>query len=138
MSAATEERDAIPPGERQTVRAAAAESPARTLRERFRPDEMLLDLLISEGLPVGFSEVLVEAELVSPDDPIGAALGIEAPSAALSLTETMYLQTAHLDDGRPVQWSRDVFLPGTLNLYVVREVFDGRDPSLVFRFPSGR
>jgi GntR family transcriptional regulator len=45
-------------------------------------------------------------------------------SAALSLTQTMYLT-----DGRPVQWSRDTFLPGHLNLHVVRELFEVRNLS---------
>lgn len=112
--------------------------PAGRISERFRPDEMLLDLLVSEGIPVGFSEVSVEAEMILPEDPVGEALGIRSPSAALLLTETVYLQTDRLTDDRPVQWSRDVFLPGTLNLYVVRELLDGRDPSLVFRFPAER
>ena len=43
------------------------------------------------------------------------------PSAALSLTQTMYLT-----DGSPAQWSRDTFLPGHLNLHVVRELFEVR------------
>jgi GntR family transcriptional regulator len=40
------------------------------------------------------------------------------------LTQTMYLA-----DGRPVQWSRDTFLPGHLNLHVVRELFEVRNLS---------
>jgi hypothetical protein len=44
-----------------------------------------------------------------------------SPSAALALTQTMYLT-----DGSPVQWSRDTFLPGHLNLHVVRELFEVR------------
>ena len=32
------------------------------VRKRFRPDAMLLDLLVSEGVPVGFSQMLIEAE----------------------------------------------------------------------------
>ena len=44
-----------------------------------------------------------------------------SPSAALALTQTMYLT-----DGSPVQWSRYTFLPGHLNLHVVRELFEVR------------
>jgi GntR family transcriptional regulator len=91
------------------------------IRERFRPDAMLLDLLVSEGIPVGFSQMFIEAAILGPDDPVGGKLRLKEPSAALVLTQTMYLA-----DGRPVQWSRDIFLPGKLNLHVVRELFEVR------------
>ena len=91
------------------------------VRERFRPDAMVLDLLVSEGVPVGFSQMSIEAVMIGPEDHVGRKLGLKALSAALSLTQTMYLT-----DGRPVQWSRDTFLPGHLNLHVVRELFEVR------------
>jgi GntR family transcriptional regulator len=91
------------------------------IRERFRPDAMLLDLLVSEGVPVGFSQMFIEATMLGPDDPVGGKLRLKESSAALALTQTMYLA-----DGRPVQWSRDTFLPGNLNLHVVRELFEVR------------
>ena len=91
------------------------------VRERFRPDAMLLDLLVSEGVPVGFSQMSIEAVMIGPEDLVGKKLGLRSVSAALSLTQTMYLT-----DGRPVQWSRDSFLPGHLNLHVVRELFEVR------------
>lgn len=111
---------------------------AEKVRERFRPDAMLLDLLVSEGIPVGFSEVLIEAEMILPEDRAAEALELESTCAALSLTETMYLETAYPVDGRPVQWSRNVFLPGRLKLHIVRELAEQRDPSMVFRLPSSR
>ena len=91
------------------------------VREHFRPDAMLLDLLVSEGIPVGSSQMSIEAVTVSPEDPTGKKLELEAPSAALSLVQTMYLV-----DGHPVQRSHDTFLPGKLNLHVVRELFEVR------------
>ncbi len=94
---------------------------AEEIRERFRPDAMLLDLLVSEGVPVGFSQMFIEAAMLGPVDPVGGKLRLKEPSAALLLTQTMYLA-----DGRPVQWSRDTFLPGNLNLHVVRELFEIR------------
>jgi GntR family transcriptional regulator len=92
------------------------------VRERFRPDAMLLDLLVSEGVPVGYSQMSIEAVLIGPGDRIGRKLGLKAPSAALSLIQTMYLT-----DGCPAQWSRDTFLPGKLDLHVLREVFEVRN-----------
>jgi GntR family transcriptional regulator len=94
------------------------------VRERFRPYAMLLDLLVSEGVPVGFSQMSIEAVMIDPDDQVGRTLGLKALAAALSLTQTMYLT-----DGRPVQWSHDTFLPGNLNLHVVRELFEVRNLS---------
>ncbi len=93
-------------------------------RERFRPDAMVLDLLVSQGVRVGFSQMFIEAVMIGPDSHVGRKLGLESLSAALSLTQTMYLT-----DGRPVQWSRDAFLPGHLNLHVVRELFEVRNLS---------
>jgi GntR family transcriptional regulator len=91
------------------------------VRERFRPDAMVLDLLVSEGIAVGFGQLDIEAALIGPEDSVGRRLGLTAPSAAISLTQTM-----HLTDGRPVQWSRDTFLPGNLDLHVIRELFEVR------------
>jgi len=91
------------------------------VREHFRPEAMVLDLLVSQGVPVGFSQMFIEAVMLGPEDYIGRKLSLRSPSAALSLTQTMYLT-----DGRPVQWSRDTFLPGNLNLHVVRELFEVR------------
>ena len=94
------------------------------VRERFRPDAMVLDLLVSEGVPVGFSQMFIEAVMIGPDDSVGRRLGLRSLSAALSLTQTMYLAA-----GRPVQWSRDTFLPGKLNVHVVRGLFEVRNLS---------
>lgn len=94
---------------------------ADEVRKHFRPDAMLLDLLVSEGVPVGSSQMSIEAVMLGPDDPTGTKLELESPSAALSLVQTMYLT-----DGRPVQRSHDTFLPGKLNLHVVRELFEVR------------
>ncbi|MBA3426357.1 MAG: GntR family transcriptional regulator [Rubrobacter sp.] len=91
------------------------------VRERFRPEAMVLDLLVSEGVPVGFGQLSIEAVMIGPDDSIGRRLGLMAPTAALSLIQTM-----HLTGSRPVQWSRDVFLPEYLDLRVVRELFEVR------------
>jgi GntR family transcriptional regulator len=95
---------------------------AREVRERFRPDAMVLDLLVSEGVAVGYSQMAIAAVTIEPEDRIGERLGLASPSAALSLIQTMYLT-----DGRPAQWSRDTFLPGKLDLHVVRELFEVRN-----------
>jgi GntR family transcriptional regulator len=101
------------------------------VRERFCPDAMVLDLLVSRGVPVGFSQMLIEAAMIGPEDYIGGKLGLRALSAALVLTQTMYLT-----DGRPVQWSRDTLVSGQkLQLLRFREA--GRDLSPLRR-PESR
>jgi len=49
------------------------------------------------------------------------------------LTETMYLDGAVSAEGRPVQWSRNYFLPGRLSLRLVRDTPAGRDPAIVLQ-----
>ena len=72
--------------------------------------------------------MFIEAAILGPDDPVGGKLRLKEPSAALVLTQTMYLA-----DGHPVQWSRDIFLPGKLNLHVVRELFGyGSSPGSLY------
>ena len=83
--------------------------------------EIGLDLLVSEGVPVGFSQMFIEAVMMESNERLGRTPSLKTPSAALALTQTMYLT-----DGSPVQWSRDTFLPGHLNLHVVRELFEVR------------
>lgn len=97
---------------------------ADRLRSRFRPDAMLLDLLVSEGVPIGYSKLNIDAEMAHPSEDMGEALRLEYPSAVLSLIETMYLT-----DGHPVQWSHNTFLPGHLDLHVVRELSEVREIS---------
>jgi GntR family transcriptional regulator len=83
--------------------------------------EIGLDLLVSEGVPVGFSQMFIEAVMMDPNERLGRTLSLKTPSAALALTQTVYLT-----DGSPVQWLRDTFLQGHLNLHVVRELFEVR------------
>jgi hypothetical protein len=94
---------------------------------------MMLDLLLDEGIPVAFSEVEVAAALLDPSQPTGRFLGLSQPTAALVLTETMYLDGAVPAEGRPVQWSRNFFLPGKLSLRLVRDTPANRDPAIVLQ-----
>jgi hypothetical protein len=45
----------------------------------------------------------------------------------------MYLDSAASGGGRPVQWSRNYFLPGKLSLRLVRDPPAGRDPAIVLQ-----
>jgi len=107
--------------------------PARKVTERLSSHQMVLDLLLDEGIPVAFSEVEVSTALLDPGQPAGTLLGLSQPAAALMLTETMYLDGAASAEGRPVQWSRNYFLPGTLSLRLVRDTPANRDPAIVLQ-----
>lgn len=106
---------------------------ARKLTERLTLHQMILDLLLDEGIPVAFSEVEISTALLDPGQPAGRALGLGRPAAALMMTETMYLDSAVSGEGRPVQWSRNYFLPGKLSLRLVRDMPAHRDPAIVLQ-----
>jgi GntR family transcriptional regulator len=106
---------------------------AGTLRERLTPHQMVLDVLLDAGIPVAFSEVEISTALLDPSQPAGRALGLREPTAALMMTETMYLDSAVSAEGRPVQWSRNYFLPGKLSLRLVRDMPANRDPAIVLQ-----
>jgi len=107
--------------------------PAREVRERLSSQQMVLDLLVDERIPVAFSEVEVSTALLVPGRPPGRFLGMNQPVAALMLTETMYLDSAVSAEGRPVQWSRNYFLPGKLSLRLIRDMRTDRDPAIVLQ-----
>jgi GntR family transcriptional regulator len=107
--------------------------PAAKVRQLLSPRQMVLDLLLDEGIPVAFSEVEVSAALLGPRQPTGQVLALNQPTAALLLIETMYLDSALSAEGRPVQWSRNYFLPGKLSLRLVRDTPARRDPVIVLQ-----
>jgi GntR family transcriptional regulator len=107
--------------------------PAAKVRQLLSPSQMMLDLLLDEGIPVAFSEVEISTALLDPGQPAGNSLGLNQPAAALLLTETMYLDSAVAAEGRPVQWSRNYFLPGKLSLRLVRDTPANRDPAIVLQ-----
>jgi GntR family transcriptional regulator len=107
--------------------------PAAKVRQLLSSRQMVLDLLLDEGIPVAFSEVEVSAALLGPRQPTGQVLALNQPTAALLLIETMYLDSALSAEGRPVQWSRNYFLPGKLSLRLVRDIPARRDPVIVLQ-----
>ena len=107
--------------------------PAAKVRQLLSPCQMMLDLLLDEGIPVAFSEVEISTALLNPAQPAGRLLGLNEPAAALLLTETMYLDSAVFAEGHPVQWSRNYFLPGKLSLRLVRDMPANRDPAIVLQ-----
>ena len=107
--------------------------PAGKLTERLTAHQMVLDLLLDEGIPGAFSEVEISTALLDSGHPAGRSLRLSQPAAALMMTETMYLDSAVSGEGRPVQWSRNYFLPGKLSLRLVRDMPANRDPAIVLQ-----
>lgn len=111
--------------------------PAAQVRQGLESRQMVLDLLLDEGVAVGFSEVKVGAAMLGSGESAGKALKLTRPVAALSLTETMYVGNTSSAEGRPVQWSRNYFLPGKLSLHLIREMPASHDPAVVFQLLAG-
>lgn len=131
----------LPPGTRATTiqRVVLADGdPAALMRDVVHPDvrlpgddalratvergDMALDVLLDHDVPVGYARTRVTARLITARDHAGQAFGVTRPMAVLELEEVMYLTS-----GEPIQWSRDIFTPGGLDLHV-RRALDGASP----------
>jgi GntR family transcriptional regulator len=90
---------------------------AGALADAFERGDMLLDVLVGEGLPITFSATRILPVLIGPHDTDGKALEVRRTVAGLELQETVHVATRHV-----VQRSRDVFLPGGVDLEVIRSL----------------
>jgi GntR family transcriptional regulator len=93
-------------------------APAR-LRQALERGVMVLDVLKDQGLPLAYARTRITARVVSARDRLGQALGVATTSAALELEHVTC--TA---DGLPVEHSQDIFLPGRLDLHLMRHLED--------------
>ena len=91
--------------------------PAAKLREALERGLMVLDVLKERGVPVAYARTHVSARTVSADDPVGRALGVTGTSAALELEHVTCTS-----EGTPVEHSTDIFLPGRLDLHLIRQL----------------
>jgi GntR family transcriptional regulator len=89
--------------------------PADELRAAIAGGKMVLDVLIEHGVPIAFARTHVRPRLVEPDGRLGEALGATRVTAALELIEVI-----HLAEGQAVQYSTEVFAPGSIDLHVIR------------------
>jgi len=89
--------------------------PPDEVREAIASGEMVLDVLIGRGVPIAFANTQVRPRLVEPDSRLGAALGANRVTAALEMIEVM-----HLAGGEAIQYTIDVFAPGSVDLHVIR------------------
>ena len=89
--------------------------PAEALRDALSSGAMVLDVLVEHGNQISFARTQVRPRMIEPGDRAGAAMGVTRVTAALELTELL-----HTADGRAVQYSTNVFAPGSVDLHVIR------------------
>jgi GntR family transcriptional regulator len=93
-------------------------APAK-LRQALERGEMVLDVLLTQGVPVAYTRAHISARVLGRRDRVGQALAVGDTVAALQIDHVTC--TA---EGRPVEHSTDVFLPRSLDLHVMRWLED--------------
>ncbi len=89
--------------------------PPEELRAAITGGKMVLDVLVGRGVPIAFARTRVRPRLVEPGSRLGSALGATRVTATLEMVEVM-----HLAGGEAIQYSVDVFAPGSVDLHVIR------------------
>jgi GntR family transcriptional regulator len=90
--------------------------PSRSrLRAALERGEMVLDVLLKEGVPVAYTRAHISARVLTKRDRVGRALDVSETVAALEIDHVTC--TA---EGNPVEHSTDIFLPRSLDLHVMR------------------
>jgi GntR family transcriptional regulator len=105
---------------RDTVHPAVELPPEKRLRRALDGGDMVLDILLDQGVPVAYARTRVVPRMLSGRDRVGAMLGVKGVTAVLELEETMYVSS-----GEAVQHSRDIFAPGGIDLQVRRNLETG-------------
>ena len=85
------------------------------LRRAMKRGDMVMDVLVAEGIPVAYANTRIVPRLMSARESTGKALGLTGTTAVLEL-----LETYHVTSGEIVQFSTDIFAPGVLDLHVIR------------------
>ena len=93
-------------------------APAK-LRQALERGQMVLDVLLKQGVPVAYNRSHIQARVLTREDPVGIALGVTDTTGALEIEHVTC--TA---EGAPVEHSSDIFLPRSLDLHVVRWLED--------------
>jgi GntR family transcriptional regulator len=103
------------------------------LRRAFERGEMILDVLLAQGVPIAFATTRVMPRLITPRERIGRLFGVRRTTAALELEEII-----HVTSGEVVHHSRDLFGPGGMDLHVVRALDVERPAAVNPVAPSAR
>jgi GntR family transcriptional regulator len=102
---------------RDVVRPGVVLPDPAALRRALEEGRMVLDILLSLGVPVAFAVTRVRPKLLTSRERTGRALGVEGTTAVLELEEVM-----HLASGEAIQHSTDVFAPDGIDLQVRRDL----------------
>jgi GntR family transcriptional regulator len=98
----------------------SVELPSATrIRSLLEKGEMVLDILLKQGVPVAYTRAHITARVLTKRDRIGQALAVDDPVAAIEIDHVTC--TA---EGTPVEHSNDIFLPRSLDLHVMRWLED--------------
>ncbi len=89
------------------------------LREALERGEMVLDVLLEEGIPVAYTRAHISARVLTRRDRVGKALQVGETVAAIEIDHVT--STA---EGSAVMHSVDVFLPRSIDLHVMRWLED--------------
>jgi GntR family transcriptional regulator len=89
------------------------------LRQALGRGQMVLDVLRAQGVPMAYARTRIMPRVLTGRDRVGKALGVTETTAALELVHV----TCTID-GAPVEHSTDIFLPGHLDLHVMRYIED--------------
>jgi DNA-binding GntR family transcriptional regulator len=92
---------------------------AARIKGMLEKGEMVLDVLLKQGVPVAYTRAHITARVLTKRDRIGKALVVDDPVAALEIDHVTC--TA---EGAPVEHSNDIFLPRSLDLHVMRWLED--------------
>jgi DNA-binding GntR family transcriptional regulator len=115
--------DGVPGGHMLDVVRPDVPLPSRfELGAALRRGQMMLDVLLAQGVAVSFARAHIKPRLVRGSGAIGKALQLSGSTAALELEYNMCTSK-----GATVQYSVDIFLAGGLDLYVIRGM-DQRPP----------
>jgi GntR family transcriptional regulator len=93
--------------------------PEPRMRQMLEKGQMVMDVLIKQGVPVAYTRAHITARVLTKRDRVGRALGVDDTVAALQIDHVTY--TA---EGAAVEHSSDIFLPSSLDLHVMRWLED--------------
>jgi GntR family transcriptional regulator len=89
------------------------------VRQALERGEMVLDVLLRQGVPVAYTRAHITARVLTKRDRVGRALLVDETVAALEVDHVTC--TA---EGTPVMHSTDIFLPRSIDLHVMRWLED--------------
>lgn len=92
---------------------------APVLRAALERGDMVLDVLLSLGVPVAYTRAHIAGRMLTGRDRVGKALQVSGTVAAVEIDHV-----TSTSEGSPLMHSSDIFLPGSIDLHVMRWLED--------------